>query len=209
MGYVIFFVVLIDQLGGGPIQALDRPILESAPAAGTALHTLSGVLTHMGDWQVLLSLSLLGTLILFRRDQLIEAGIVPFAWFTTVAIVQGFKLLIARLRPTEVCCAFPSGHATESAMALMLLAVLLFERYERGRPWAEGVAVGLALVIGATRVILAVHWPTDVLAGWGLGWGLAGTFLLLRAYLKDQAATPWPEPAPSNATARSAKEIAP
>jgi len=38
------------------------------------------------------------------------------------------------------------------------------------RPWSAGFAVGLMIVIGISRIYLGVHFPTDVLVGWGLGW---------------------------------------
>jgi hypothetical protein len=79
-------------------------------------------------------------------------------------------------------------------MVFMLLAVLLFDVHEQIRPWAEGVAIGIALVVGATRVVLNAHWLTDVVAGLGLGWALAGTFLLLRIYLQGKKVLPDPVP---------------
>lgn len=187
-GWTVFGLLVIDQLGHGPLRALDAPLMRLIPHDGV-IHTVSGIATHIGDQPVLVALTLLGTVVLLERRAFIDAGVLTLAKAVSVVVVYGFKFLFGRARPpmgpeAGLCCAFPSGHAAGSAMVLILLAVLLFERNDRWRPWAEGVAIGLALVVGGTRVILAVHWPTDVVAGWGLGWGLAGTFLLLRTYLQ-------------------------
>lgn len=69
---------------------------------------------------------------------------------------------------------FPSGHAL-GAMAIYANLGLLLARLAPNRRTAHFVfvtAIGLALVIGLTRVYLRVHYPTDVLAGWlaGLAW---------------------------------------
>jgi len=113
----------------------------------------------------------------------------------SASVVVGLKFVFGRPAPLTgpaqgTCCAFPAQHAAESAMVFMLLAVLLFDRHDQIRPWAEGVAIGTALVVGATRVIMGAHWFTDVAAGWGLGWALAGTFLLLRIYLQGKEPLP-------------------
>jgi undecaprenyl-diphosphatase len=60
---------------------------------------------------------------------------------------------------------FPSGHAT-TAFALATLLALWYPR------WAIGF-LGLAVGVGFTRVLLGVHFPSDVLAGAALGMGAA------------------------------------
>lgn len=63
---------------------------------------------------------------------------------------------------------FPSGHAANSIVAYFALALLLFEdRHRRGI--AVACTLILALLIGLTRPILGVHWPSDVIAGWSFG----------------------------------------
>jgi undecaprenyl-diphosphatase len=61
---------------------------------------------------------------------------------------------------------FPSGHAAGNMMFFGALAMLA------GRRWAYGAGGAMIALIGASRVWLGVHWPSDVMAGWieGLGW---------------------------------------
>ena len=65
---------------------------------------------------------------------------------------------------------FPSGHAC-NVMATLLLAALLIAR--RRRPFWIAMAVASALAVGVSRVLLGVHWPSDVLGGWSWGAGIA------------------------------------
>lgn len=67
---------------------------------------------------------------------------------------------------------FPSGHSTAAAATFLAIALLLGRHRSRtGRAVLAGIAVGLAVMVAATRVLLGVHWFTDVLAGLLLGWG--------------------------------------
>lgn len=61
---------------------------------------------------------------------------------------------------------FPSGHSAGNMMFFGALAMLA------GRRWAYGAGGAMIALIGASRVWLGVHWPSDVMAGWieGLGW---------------------------------------
>ena len=75
---------------------------------------------------------------------------------------------------------FPSGHAGNSMIVLLALALLLPERHRRA--WIAA-ALCLAALIGLSRVILGVHWPSDVIGGWtfGLAWTLTLAGLTKRA----------------------------
>jgi membrane-associated phospholipid phosphatase len=57
----------------------------------------------------------------------------------------------------------PSGHAQSAVVLWGMLAA------EMHRTWTWVVAVALMILVGISRVYLGVHFPTDVLAGWGLG----------------------------------------
>jgi membrane-associated phospholipid phosphatase len=93
------------------------------------------------------------------------------------ALTTTVKHLEDRVRPAfdpmaaSLGPSFPSGHSSWSAAFFAAAALVL----ARGRPRAQrcvlaGVAVGLAVAIAATRVLLTVHWFTDVLAGLAVGW---------------------------------------
>ena len=66
---------------------------------------------------------------------------------------------------------FPSGHAATAVVLYGALGVLLAERASsrlRAVAWLAGAAV-LALAIGASRVLLNVHFVSDVAAGFAVG----------------------------------------
>ena len=88
------------------------------------------------------------------------------------------KTIVARPRPDLVAHlvavqppSFPSGHATNSAIVYGTFALIAAERAASPAERAYVAAACIALVssIGVTRVILGVHWPSDVFAGWAIG----------------------------------------
>ena len=94
------------------------------------------------------------------------------------------KEAFARARPDVVPhldvvtnLSFPSGHAT-NGMATYLLAALLIAQARR--PLALVMALSFAGAIGASRMVLGVHWPSDVLGGWlwGAGFALLGLWIV-------------------------------
>src|SRR4051812_28661550 len=92
-------------------------------------------------------------------------------------IANVIKALVDRTRPDIDRLtgfsgpSFPSGHATTAAACFAALALVAgLGRTGRTRSVLAGVAVGLAVMVAASRVLLGVHWFTDVVAGLCLGW---------------------------------------
>jgi len=85
--------------------------------------------------------------------------------------------------------ALPSGHAQNAITYWGLLAASLRRR------WAWAAAVALMFLIGLSRVYLAVHFPSDVIAGWLLG------ALLLWAFLR------WEKPVADWLSRHSARQL--
>jgi membrane-associated phospholipid phosphatase len=65
--------------------------------------------------------------------------------------------------PVHINESFPSGHTLTAWTLASILWLGL------GSPW-RGAVVSLAVLVGLSRMVLGVHWPTDVLGGMGLGW---------------------------------------
>jgi membrane-associated phospholipid phosphatase len=63
---------------------------------------------------------------------------------------------------------FPSGHASSSMIFYLTLAIALTAGTRWHRP-AAVAAIVLSLLIGTSRVMLGVHWPSDVVGGWAFG----------------------------------------
>ena len=75
---------------------------------------------------------------------------------------------------------FPSGHSMNAAIIYGSLAQ--YQNYEKRRPlkWLTVLAFVLPLLVGISRVLVGVHYPTDVLAGWTLGAAIILVMPLLR-----------------------------
>ena len=102
------------------------------------------------------------------------------------------KLVFVRGRPDLVehldrtfSSSFPSAHAMVSMLAWLTLAAVLvrFVAHDRTRTLVVAGAVVLSVLIGASRVYLGVHWPSDVLAGWSAGLAWASACWLAAHYL--------------------------
>jgi undecaprenyl-diphosphatase len=85
----------------------------------------------------------------------------------------GLKLLVSRDRPVpadplldETGFAWPSGHASTAALAAGVLVALATPAVRR---WLVPLVVAAAALVGASRVVLGVHWASDVVSGWLLG----------------------------------------
>ncbi|HWI23151.1 MAG TPA: phosphatase PAP2 family protein [Baekduia sp.] len=87
------------------------------------------------------------------------------------------KDLVDRLRPAlnpiaeTLGPSYPSGHSATAAAFFAAAALLLGRgRGQQARAILAGVAAGVAVAVAATRVLLDVHWLSDVIGGLALGW---------------------------------------
>jgi undecaprenyl-diphosphatase len=137
-----------------------------------------------GNVGVLLVLGVLTTAVLIRRRVPLALAVTPLFALASAGGVAGLaKLLVGRARPgaslqvaAESGGSFPSGHTTDTTAFILALALVVAIVVLR-RPLARGVAVAVAGIIaaatGVSRLLLGVHWPTDVAAGMALGAAVA------------------------------------
>ena len=97
--------------------------------------------------------------------------------------VEAAALVDADASATDVAAqgySFPSMHSGSAAAAYFTLA------REVKKKWFWILAIVLTLLVGFFRVATGNHYPTDVLAGWALGFAVIGVFKLLDRYVKKE-----------------------
>jgi len=176
---------LASEVAEGETTAFDVAVLRlmrNAARPGTPLTSLMLGATHLGDGLTLIILVLLIAGFLFTAR---KHGMALFLIVATTAgslMVQLLKRIIDRARPAVVehwtsfaDASFPSGHAANSAIIYLTLAVLVAQSVTSRalRLYVVVSAMLLTFLIGLSRPYLGVHWPTDVLSGWILGAGWA------------------------------------
>ena len=134
--------------------------------------------TQLGETWFVIVAGLLVAAYAWRRGS--SRLVAPFLIVVVVGdklLTTGVKELANRARPTLEPIAktlgpsFPSGHSSTAAAFFAAVALVLgLGRSPRTRGFLAGIAVALAVAVAASRVLLAVHWVTDVVAGLALGW---------------------------------------
>ncbi|MGH3101350.1 MAG: phosphatase PAP2 family protein, partial [Thermoleophilia bacterium] len=138
-----------------------------------------GLITWLGATVTVLSVTVaLGVLEWLGRRRLAVLAFLLMVVVGQNLIANTVKELVDRERPPVPHLApssgfsFPSGH-TAAAAATWAAVVLVLGR---GRPfrvkaWLAAGAALLTVAVAASRVLLGVHWLTDVIGGAALGFG--------------------------------------
>lgn len=177
--------------GGG---SLDRQIYEMLYAGHRpALLLAARIATALGEPTLLIGAGLAAALYLWRAGQGRLALILTAIVLIGRGLSEAQKYWIARVRPdlephlvAVKTSSFPSGHATSSMILFLTLALALTSRTRRRGLMVAG-AILLSLLIGTSRVMLGVHWPSDVVGGWAFGM----LWVLLTLRLAERFITPY------------------
>ncbi len=93
-----------------------------------------------------------------------------------VVINQEMKLFFAKPRPelwprlvTDLTFSFPSGHAVGSMVVYGFIAYVLAKELQRYKRSIYAIASTIVIAIGLSRLYLGMHYPTDIIAGYGIG----------------------------------------
>lgn len=138
------------------------------------------VITTLGGSAFLIPLLIaLGAWYRWRHETWRPLALLGTSYVGAVLLSNVLKALFGRPRPPVASAigeylspAMPSGHATHAAAVWLMVGLVVvggtgIERRRRVGGW---VAVGaVVLLVGVSRLYLAAHWLTDVLAGWTLG----------------------------------------
>lgn len=177
------------------LRVLRNPADLADPIGPAWLESVVRDITSLGSFSVLtiVTLSVVGYLLIDGKRA--AAAFVLFAILGGAVLSELLKQIFARPRPELVAhlvdvhtASFPSGHAMSSAVTFLTLGALLSRVQSRRRLkiYLLSLAIFLTLLVGASRVYLGVHWPTDVLAGWCAGAAWAMGCWLLATWLQSR-----------------------
>ncbi len=205
-GYVLilFGGIVEDLLSADPIIRVDQNISALVTAfRGPELLEVFTWITQLGNAWVVVPLALLSSLIFLTLGQRylllpLLAALLGSTLFTTLS-----KLAFARPRPTgaillEHSYSFPSGHAT---LAVGFYGFLTYVLIRYARHWKSKVrwfftGLTVALLLGLSRIIVDVHYLSDVWGGFLVGtlWLIIGIslteWLVARQKINFRAALP-------------------
>ena len=205
VGAVVLAVVLaalgvgvVGTHGGGVIQAWDDSVGRWFLHHRDGLVGVSKVVAFLGDAPVLGGLTVAITITLLVLGQRTRALMPLVAYLGAEFLVYLTRIYVHRPRPStadypavgaipgihETSASFPSGHATAATAVLVSLAGLAVVTWDRWWPWIVGGMLVLSTAL--SRLVLGVHWFSDVTFGLAIGvaWGVVVTVMLADA--------PWP-----------------
>jgi membrane-associated phospholipid phosphatase len=178
-GGVVFAVLAYLIRTNAHLLGIDNGVAKwgNRHATATSTHVLNDV-TQLGGIYLVVGLCV----VLAVAETLRQRSVWVVLFIVSVMggeeiLTLSVKQLADRVRPTfnpvaaTLGPSFPSGHSATAA-AFYATAALLIGRWRprSTRALITGLAAGIAVGVAATRVLLDVHWLTDVIAGLSLGW---------------------------------------
>ncbi len=200
------FIELAEEVTSGDTRHFDNLVLTalrdpadpSLPIGPLWLVDAARDVTALGSTSVLclVVVIVVGYLAIVRRPR--EIVVLLAAVATGLVLSASLKFAFDRPRPPAGSAvqrthttSFPSGHSFSSALVYLTLGAMLARVMpaRKLRVYLIGVAIGLSVLIGLTRVYLGVHYPTDVLAGWaaGAGWAVLWWLVVRLTYPQQEA----------------------
>lgn len=145
--------------------------------ANSTWDTIMVNITRIGNPTTVITITIITFAILWWKRYRQEAKIFALHALGGAILSYGLKLAFSKQRPqlwqqiiTEKTYSYPSGHALGSMVIYGFLAYLLASHYPKFARIIYTFATILIIAIGLSRLYLGVHWPTDVIAGYGVGY---------------------------------------
>ena len=180
-GFAILTVVVASHV----TIPFDQPLLDLA-SSWSSLDSVWNLFSTLGNLPMI-PLGLGFVVWLWWRKRQREAALVLLLLIVATVTTEGLKVLVGRVRPqagaggniipgTEF--SYPSGHSFEDVMILGMIGLRLWRRLRaRLVAWIYVVlATAFVIVVEISRVALAVHYPSDMLAGLLGGFAAVGLY---------------------------------
>jgi undecaprenyl-diphosphatase len=178
LGGVVVGILTYLVRGNATLASIDSSAAAWGHDHATELSTrMLYWVTDLGNWPIVPLVGIPVLLYEWRRAPSYALPFLVVVFAGDKIVTNGIKVLVDRARPTlnpiaeTLGPSFPSGHASTAASFYAALALILARRRSaRVRAVLAGVAGGIAVAVASSRVLLDVHWLSDVIAGVLVGW---------------------------------------
>jgi len=164
-----------DVLGGesGPVDEAILLFIHSH--ISTKLTWVFEAITLTGSLYVLIPLTVTATIVMLLTKMRYDALLLLASLFSAALVVYVVKMAVGRVRPalwdTEWYwgASFPSGHTLLVAAFATSIALIIERHWPTKRCLIFSIAFIWIVSVALSRLVLGVHWPTDVLAAMCIG----------------------------------------
>lgn len=132
--------------------------------------------TKLGNPNFMIVLVCVSLFYFWQKRYYVETRTFLIACLGAFVLNTELKVFFSKPRPrlwvsliSERTFSFPSGHALGSLVVYGFIAYVLTRMYPKNQFLIYSLAVFLIVIIGFSRLYLGVHWPTDIIAGYGVG----------------------------------------
>ncbi|MDM5238168.1 phosphatase PAP2 family protein [Bacillus cereus] len=181
------FGIIAWRVQASGVTAVDTYVREMVKGLQTESSiTFFTYFTKLGSAIGVITTLIISLLVFWKKRYYAAMIVYPMAILTTHLVNKGIKEVVKRSRPSlnealdALGYSFPSGHAMLSIMTFGFLAYIIAANW-KSVAGKNGITIlmGILIVlIGLSRVILNVHYPTDILAGYCAG----GILLIIAIY---------------------------
>jgi membrane-associated phospholipid phosphatase len=179
LGLLVFVLLAQAFVHGGQVVSLDDEVARwAAGGLPSGVEWASKLATWLGGTVGTVVVAGTAVVLLWRASRVLDAAFVGLGVIGITITVEVLKVTYERARPDFGSAiplphsySFPSGHAATAAVLYGALGLLAAERASsrlRAAAWLAA-AGALALAIGWSRVLLDVHFVSDVVAGFAVG----------------------------------------
>jgi membrane-associated phospholipid phosphatase len=157
--------------------SLDRScLLWIHQFANPQLDRVMLLITALGDPPTVIAIFTIAIAWLGMKQRYNDGIRFAIACLGGILLNQVMKLFFAKPRPelwqrliTETSFSFPSGHAVGAMVVYGFIAYILAKQLQQYKLFIYTAATLVIAAIGLSRLYLGVHYPTDIIAGYGVG----------------------------------------
>ena len=216
--FVFAVLLILVRAQWSPLESVDHSLaadLNSVVADRPAVLRVLRTITWMGSATALWALVVAGLIVLALRRRFRLALFLALAGAGSLILGPILKILVGRVRPVVLHPvahgagnSFPSGHALGSIVCYgALLLVFLPAVPRRARRGVTVAVVALVAVVGVSRIMLGVHYLSDVVGAWALGVAWLGIAAYAFEIMRDQSGRPVTNPLTEGLEPESATDL--